>query len=195
MARISANARQVGHSSEISEWVTPPSIVELARIVLGCIDLDPASSERANTIVQATKFYNEEQDGLTLPWNGSIWCNMPYGFLEDEDGKQRSSVQIWLDKAWAELDALRMQQGIFLVNSSTDRTWFHPLWDLCLCFPYKRIRFLDPVKLEQTKQPAQANTLAYFGDPVIGGERFADTFTDIGRIVRPDQKLVMSMSM
>jgi hypothetical protein len=45
----------VRHSSESNEHFTPSYIVEAARATLGgTIDLDPASSPRANEIVQAT---------------------------------------------------------------------------------------------------------------------------------------------
>jgi hypothetical protein len=39
------------HSSASQEWLTPPSILEPAREVLGRIDVDPASSQAGNRLV------------------------------------------------------------------------------------------------------------------------------------------------
>src|SRR5437660_1484971 len=61
------------------EWYTPKKYVEAARNVLGEIDLDPASSEQANRIVQAKLFYDQTRDGLTQTWKAqTVWLNPPY---------------------------------------------------------------------------------------------------------------------
>jgi hypothetical protein len=60
---------------------------------LGAFDLDPCSNPRSH--VQASTRYMLEagQDGLSLPWFGSVWCNGPYSNplpwcerLRDHDG-------------------------------------------------------------------------------------------------------------
>ena len=58
-------APHVSHNSGESEWYTPPPIIESARSVMGGIDLDPASSEKAQETVRAEGFFTAEDDGLT----------------------------------------------------------------------------------------------------------------------------------
>jgi hypothetical protein len=72
-----------GHlrTSASHEWHTPAEIVELARHVLGGIELDPASCEAANRVVRADHYYDEHMDGLTRPWSGRVFLNPPYGRL------------------------------------------------------------------------------------------------------------------
>lgn len=90
----------VNQTSGNTEWYTPAELVEAARRVMGGIDLDPASSERANAeIVKAKEFYAapdyfEVIDG-ELPtcyystwggagkdWYGRVWLNHPFGNAE-----------------------------------------------------------------------------------------------------------------
>lgn len=54
------------------EWYTMPRYIEAARTVLGHIDLDPASTERANRIIKATHYYTKQDDGLTQHWSGKV---------------------------------------------------------------------------------------------------------------------------
>jgi hypothetical protein len=58
-----------------NEWYTPAKYIEMARKVLGEIDLDPASSLAANDTVKAKEWFD---DGLTKPWRGRVWMNPPY---------------------------------------------------------------------------------------------------------------------
>src|SRR5258706_12167748 len=69
----------VHFTSGSEEWYTPPHVITLARTVLQVIDLDPASCEQANQIVQAQQFFAASQDGLVQEWSGTIWLNPPYG--------------------------------------------------------------------------------------------------------------------
>jgi len=82
-------ARTVITSSASDEWYTPPNYIELARQVLGWIDLDPASSAVAQQWIQATTYYTLRDNGLEQPWEGRMWLNPPYG----------SQVHQWTGKA------------------------------------------------------------------------------------------------
>lgn len=56
-----------------------------------------ATPENAKCI----NFYSPEQDGLSMPWNGRVWCNPPYG----------RQVGQWVKKAY--------------MSAQTDTAWFH----------------------------------------------------------------------
>ena len=56
------------------EWLTPPHILS----ALGKFDLDPCASV-ARPWGTAAVHYTREDNGLTKPWLGRVWCNPPYG--------------------------------------------------------------------------------------------------------------------
>jgi phage N-6-adenine-methyltransferase len=120
-----------------NEWFTPPEIIAAARAVLGDIDLDAASCEKAQKIVQAADYFTAESDGLAQEWHGRVWLNPPYS---------RDLLPAFVDKLLAELDAGRVTEAIMLVNNCTDAAWFHAAKRKCahLLFSSGRIRFLRP---------------------------------------------------
>lgn len=54
------------------EYYTPLQVVACVRQALGAIDLDPASCETANKIVQADRIFTREDNGLAQEWHGRI---------------------------------------------------------------------------------------------------------------------------
>jgi hypothetical protein len=60
------------------EWNTPKWFVDAVRKVMGNIHCDPASSNLAQTVVQARHFYTVDDNGLAKEWHGNIYLNPPY---------------------------------------------------------------------------------------------------------------------
>jgi ParB family chromosome partitioning protein len=143
----------VNNSGEY-EWYTPKEIVDLAREVMCGIDLDPASCETANKIVQASEFYDQEQNGLEQEWSGAVWLNPPYaaGLVGD-----------FVEKLLIDIDGGAVEQACVLVNNATETRWFQALADKCnaICFPRKRIKFWNPGRELATGLQGQA--VLYFG--------------------------------
>jgi len=91
------------------EWLTPPEIIAS----LGPFDLDPCSPINRPWDT-AKKHYTINDDGLSLPWNGFVWCNPPYG---SETGK-------WLSKM------ANHNNGIALIFARTETKMFFDYgWD------------------------------------------------------------------
>ena len=65
----------VANNSGDNEWYTPKPYIDAARAVMGNIDIDPASSDEANKIVQASKIYTAEDSGLKHDWAKITWIN------------------------------------------------------------------------------------------------------------------------
>ena len=158
-----------------SEWYTPPEYIDLARQVLGDIDLDPASCELAQRTVKARNFYTKADNGLTKPWYGRVWLNPPYG---------NPDMSLFVDKLLEERNAKRVKAAILLSHNFTDTRWFQKAAMLCqaVCFTRGRIGFINQ-KGEPCASPANGQTFTYFG-PDTG--KFFDVFSaNVGVVLRP----------
>ena len=149
------------------EWYTPEHVIEAAAVVLGDIDLDPASCESANRIVDALKFYTVDDNGLEQPWKGRVWLNPPY-----------DDVGPWVEKLIAEYEAGNVTEAILLVNANTETRWFEKLWKFSICFVRGRLKFWNPEKTTAVGAP-HGNAVCYVG---AFPERFADEFQKLGTV-------------
>lgn len=134
-----------------NERYTPKEYIDAARLVMGSIDLDPASSELANKVVQAKKIYTAEDDGLIQDWYGNIWLNPPYA---------KDLLPKFADK-FAESS---FNQAIVLVHNATETKWFAKF--ICkasaVVFPTGRVDCKTPG--ENHCQPLQGSAFIYSGN-------------------------------
>lgn len=154
----------VAHNSTDDEWYTPAQYIELARLVMGSIDLDPASNDYANETVKAARYFTQETDGLSQEWSGNIWLNPPYS---------TALIQKFADK----LISSNFKQAIVLVNNATETAWFEKLISkaAAVFFPKGRIRF---VKRDGGQgAPLQGQAFIYYGE---SPERFIEVFSSYG---------------
>jgi phage N-6-adenine-methyltransferase len=161
----------VSHNSGENEWYTPAEFVEAARLVLGEIDLDPASSEAANEIVQAREFFTAEDDGLAQEWRGRVWMNPPYA---------AELIGQFTEKLAAAYEGRDVSAAVILVNNATETKWFQRLARIAdaLCFPERRVRFWNPDG--ESSAPLQGQALIYLGNDA---DAFAEHFAQFGLIV------------
>lgn len=169
--------RRVLHSSESSEWYTPAHVVEIARDVMGSIDLDPASSHRANRVVKADAIFTVDSNGLGNDWWGNVWLNPPYGKTAG-----KSNAGIWFDYLVSQYQRGNVEQGCVLINSSTGNKWFSSVWRHPVCFFGQRIKFVPAHPSERKRSPTHSNVMVYLGVDV---DVFVDVLSPYGTVVLP----------
>lgn len=170
----------IQHSARSDNWWTPPAVLDLAREVLGQIDLDPASCLQANAAVGATRYYTEADDGLTLPWAGTVWCNPPGG----RRGNKSLAGLFWLKLIQ---DRGALTHAIFMAFSAealqnTQRKGGPSIMDFPFCVPAKRIRFLKP-GVEATS-PSHSNVVVYVPGTIDKTAEFVRVFSALGACKR-----------
>lgn len=141
----------VAYNSGNNEWYTPGEYIEAARQVMGVINLDPASSEKANEVVNAEYIYTAEDNGLEKEWFGNVWLNPPYA--SELIGKFAEKVK-----------AKEYNQAIVLVNNATETSWFLDIVSVssAVVFPTHRVKFYKPDGITGT--PLQGQAFLYIGE-------------------------------
>lgn len=154
-----------------NDWRTPVEYIDAARIVLGNIDLDPATSENANETIKADTYFTKEDNGLEKEWSGNVWLNPPYGRESSE----------FVQKLVDSFSNGNVKEAILLINSNTtDTRWFQPLWNHTLCFTNHRINFISPNNMDASGS-THGSLFVYFGDNI---ELFYNEFSRFGAVVR-----------
>lgn len=186
------------HMNETVEHYTPSEFVEAARLVMGGIDLDPASCAEANETVKAGCWFGPTsellhgQDGLAIRWGqdpaeldfmhaNRVFLNPPGGKLPGN----KSQAAVWWSKLATEYEAGRVAQFVFvgftleILRTAQDQSRYPGLSPLnrCFvrCFPRDRIAFNSPGK--KNNSPTHANVIVYGGP---NRERFVAVFSRFG---------------
>ncbi len=143
----------VSNNSGENEWYTPANIIQSAKAVMGTIDLDPATSERANETVQAAEIFTKDDSGLNKKWNGNVWLNPPYA---------QPLISEFSNKVVEEIG--NFNQCVVLVNNATETIWLQNMMCKCdaVCFIKGRIKFID-VDGNPSGTPLQGQVVLYFG--------------------------------
>ena len=156
-------------SSPSEEWYTPPEFIEMARLVLGVIDLDVASNDIAQKWVKAVRYYTKADDGLKLPWLGRVWCNPPYG----------QWTRLFMQRALTLYALGDFSECIFLVNR-TGAAWYMDMIEQfhAICQVRRRISFWGPDG-KPGGSPRYYNDFLYLGGKI---DKFDETFSAIGKV-------------
>ena len=163
-------------SSDSDEWFTPRAHVALIKEVFDEIDLDVASSERANIIVGALDYFSEsdgaaayELDGHA--WYGRVYCNPPYGGLAGKFAK----------KALYEYAAGRIDECILCLSGYAYETkWFEPILAntaIPICWVHRRVKF---IRGDGTETASTVGTIYVYIGP--NNDVFTAVFSSIGAI-------------
>ncbi len=113
----------VHYSSEKHDWTTPRNFFNALNDEFG-FTLD-AAARPENAL--GSRYYTEDEDGLTQTWDGVVWCNPPYG----------RQIGRWIAKA-----AESAREGatvVMLIPARTDTAAWH---DHILFNPHAEVRFV-----------------------------------------------------
>jgi hypothetical protein len=107
------------------DFLTPPELVE----AMGRFDLDPCSSHRQTVPLASICYHYPEDNGLLLPWSGSVFVNPPF-----------SELQAWVNRFILHGD------GVMLVPARVEVSWFWKLWQNCeaIFFSKGPIKYICP---------------------------------------------------
>lgn len=125
MASIAPPAHTRNESTR-DDWITPQWLIK----ALPAFDLDVCASQ-PQPWPCASRAFTEKDNGLLSEWEGSVWCNPPYG----------KATGAWLNRM-----ALH-NNGIALVFARTEtRTFFNNVWPFAslLLFLRGRLTFHRP---------------------------------------------------
>jgi len=114
------------------DFVSPVDVAAItATFFGGTIDLDPASSKHANTIVSANRYYTHKDNGLNQKWKAkNIYLYPPRDFLTSWEQPpdpllyhrrkrfQKSAQRIWLEEAYRKYLHQEFDEGIIFLTSS-----------------------------------------------------------------------------
>ena len=192
------NSQIVSYSE--NDFISPPELVATtAAFFGGSIDLDPASSESANSIIQADRFFTWKENGLNQPWRAdSVFLYPPKSTLNGAEQPKdtrlfrknlrfkKSAQRVWLELAYNKWLRNEFGQGILFLTSSevallvTQKIGF----DFPLCILSERPRLLH----EQTLKPVQAKVFGfiYYLPSQLNYENsirsFSEHYSNLGRV-------------
>lgn len=122
------------------DWYTPRWLFDQLGVTFDldvCAPIDPA-----RRTVPARRYYTQDDDGLTQPWTGLVWCNPPYSapqpwmqrFAEHDNGMLLSVVSAKTGRMaphWRTADRIVMFAG--MVFDRPDGSTEAPYLPLTLC--------------------------------------------------------------
>lgn len=158
-------------------WGTPSKYIELAREVLGSIDLDPASEPAFQENVKATRFITEKENGLLVPWTGKVWCNPPFSAV---------LIKKFTNKFMEEFIKGNMKEGIILTNSGTDTLWNQNICYGIQAYTIGRISFIQPDGTQKATG-SRGQCFTYVGP---NPKKFIEVFTRDGLCWVPNLRLI-----
>ena len=146
------------------ERATPPWLIRRIRNATNGIDLDVAAG--AERIQIAEERYTIEDDGLSSPWYGTVWCNPPY-----------SEPKKWVHQAIDEFDEDDDDLFIFLVKGDCSTEWWNDLNNhaSCVCRISQRLSFGK----ERSSAPFSSHIFV-MGEP---SDKLKGVLEDLGAVV------------
>lgn len=142
-------------------WLTPLDLVQK----LGEFDLDPAGAPGHQT---AREVWTPEEvgDGLSLPWEGRVWLNPPYG----------REMRAWVEQL------ARHGDGVAIIPARVDTALFHE----CVFGVADAVNFMRGRVRFQLPDGTRADPAAFPTCLVAYGKRNAQVLANVpGAVLEP----------
>lgn len=159
ISKLGYIGRKPASQRNSDSWFTPDIYLASVRAALGTITLDPFSDAKANEMVGADYFFDEESDGLTQNWKVApetcVFMNPPYSA-----GLVKQSCRRFIEAVHQQ----EISAGIILVNNATETKWFQHLLQeaRAVCFTDHRISFWN-ADGKVTSNNTRGQAFFYFG--------------------------------
>ena len=184
------------------DFVTPPELAGVTTAFLGGeISLDPASSDAANEVIQATRYFTWRENGIKQPWNGkNIYLYPPRDFADKSEQPKstkifeqpkyfrRSNQTVWLELAYQKWIRKEFDEGIvFLTSAEVALLRTQKLGiDLPICILKKQPKLLhDTPELTPCKYNRCLGFILYLPSVTETERRIHDfhqLYSDLGRV-------------
>ena len=144
------------------EWYTPGHVIEVARETMNGIDLDPASSPEANTLVQAKRFFTKEDNGMLHQWAGRVFLNPPFTGTTEYNNKKAFIAKLAQHYAQGEIT-----QACLVCPIDFSPSWGQPIRDhaTAICPSIGHYKYWKPADWN-AKPQGLGSMLAYFGQNI-----------------------------
>ncbi|MBU6185030.1 MAG: hypothetical protein KGQ16_01095 [Cyanobacteria bacterium REEB444] len=183
------------------EWISSRDMIDSAHLVMGGVDLDPASSTKANEYVNAKKYYTPLEDGLNeQEWFGNVYLFPPKHSYFWHSKSQRwkmtrglsptltSSYSIWwrtLKRKWLSGE---VEQGIYFANAPDMFMYCQDIFDHPICiFRTRPMLTQHFYHTGEIKTRTTCTSFAIFLQPRRNVEdarqHFVEVYGEMGRIL------------
>lgn len=191
--------RSIAARSEDAELITNSDLIVAANELMDGIELDVASSKKANSYVQAPNFFTPSDDGLNAQqWYGSVYLFPPAGayFWDTKNEKWKmtrasspsltSSHAVWFRKLYRAWLAQEIKQGLYFSNCPDMIRYEPKIFSFPMCILRSAPELLRITSKEEKMQRTCTSIIVYLpptdrSDDAI--KRFVDIYTERGHIL------------
>jgi hypothetical protein len=183
-----------------NDFISPLNLVATtAAFFGGSIDLDPASSDSANSVIQADRFFTWRENGLTQPWKSdNVYLFPPRNTLNGSEQPKdtrlfkktlrfkKSAQRVWLELCYKKWLHNEFQQAIiFLTSSEVALIVAQKIgFDFPFCILTERPKLLKENSLDPVK--AKVFGFVYYLPCQLNYEsnikNFYDHYSNLGRV-------------
>jgi hypothetical protein len=192
-------ARGFRNRREDLELITNKDLAMAAHMLMGGIDIDPASSKLANEYVNAEKYLTPQDDGLNYhEWEGRAYVFPPSGAYYFDKGLDKwrmtrasshtltSSHALWFRKLYRLWLADSVKEGLYFTNCTDMIRYDQRIFDFPMC-----ILKTPPTLIKNTSEGISTHRtgtsfIVYLQPKDNSGEateRFINIYSEKGRVL------------